>query len=116
MLIVTEWCVIREFENKDIDSFMEYRNDCDWMQYQGFKGLSKEEYEKALLETSSINDGMQFAITDKNIGCLLGDIYLRQNNSTFELGYTINPNMLDKVMQQKLLVALSIGANNKVQN
>lgn len=91
MLINSERCIIRDFENKDIDSFMDYRNDCSWMQYQGFKGLTKEEYKKALLGTSSIKNGKQFAIIDKTFGHLLGDIYLKQENLVFWLGYTINP-------------------------
>lgn len=91
MLVVTERCIIRKFEDKDIDHFMDYRNDCNWMKYQSFKGLTREEYKTALLETSSIEDGMQLAITDKNTGYLLGDLYLKQENSAFWLGYTINP-------------------------
>jgi len=61
------------------------------MQYQGFKGLTKEEYEKVLLEISSIKNGMQFAIINSTSNHLLGDIYLRQDSSVFWLGYTINP-------------------------
>ncbi len=42
-------CNIRPFLVEDIDAFMAYRNDMDWMKYQGFKGLTKQEYTKALL-------------------------------------------------------------------
>ena len=48
MEIYTERCLIRRFEAPDIDDFMVYRNDMDWMKYQGFKGLTKQEYERCV--------------------------------------------------------------------
>ena len=41
MRIETERCLIRRFEEMDIGDFMIYRNNEKWMQYQGFKGLTK---------------------------------------------------------------------------
>lgn len=38
MEIQTKRCIIRPFNESDINRFMDYRNDMDWMQYQGFKG------------------------------------------------------------------------------
>lgn len=36
MKIETKICVVRKFIEKDIEEFMLYRNNEDWMQYQGF--------------------------------------------------------------------------------
>lgn len=91
MNLVTERCTIREFTINEIDSFMEYRNNIDWMHYQGFKGLTKSVYEKELLESHSLIEGMQFAILNTSTKKLLGDIYLRQENNVYWLGYTIHP-------------------------
>lgn len=91
MRIETERCFIRRFEETDINDFMIYRNNEKWMQYQGFKGLTKEEYNKALLVEPDMQAGAQLAIISKDSERLIGDIYLKQENSAFWLGYTINP-------------------------
>ena len=91
MRIETERCLIRRFEDKDIDDFMAYRNNEKWMQYQGFKGLTKEEYKSALLVEPNIQAGAQLAIISKESKRLIGDIYLKQEDNSFWLGYTINP-------------------------
>ena len=39
--IYSKRCVIRPFNADDIEPFMAYRNDAEWMQYQGFKSLTK---------------------------------------------------------------------------
>jgi RimJ/RimL family protein N-acetyltransferase len=64
MRIKTKRCIIRPFEESDIDEFIAYRNNMSWMKYQGFKGLDKKEYTVALLGDTSINDGVQ-------LGCSL---------------------------------------------
>lgn len=91
MLIETDRCLIRYFEEKDIDEFMSYRNDEVWMQYQEFKGLTKQEYEKALLKDVTLYEGVQLAIVLKDSGCLIGDIYLKQETNSLWFGYTISP-------------------------
>ncbi len=91
MLIETDRCLIRNFEEKDIDEFMSYRNDEVWMRYQGFKGLTKQEYEKALLKDAALHEGVQLAIVLKDSGCLIGDIYLKQETNSLWFGYTISP-------------------------
>jgi len=91
ILFETRRTYIREFQAQDIDLFMEYRNNQEWMIYQGFKDKSKEEYESALLVDTDINKGNQFAIINKELGELIGDIYLKKEHNTFWIGYTINP-------------------------
>jgi len=91
MLIDTSRCQIRNFEEKDLDQFMMYRNDASWMRYQGFKGLTKQEYRKVLLREFSLHEGVQLAIVLKDKDCLIGDIYLKQEANTIWFGYTINP-------------------------
>ncbi len=91
MNIVSPGCIIRPFQPHEIDSFMEYRNNAEWMKYQGFKGLTKGAYEEALLGAHTLADGIQLAIVNKLTQVLIGDIYLRQQCDVFWLGYTISP-------------------------
>ncbi|HEI8940838.1 GNAT family N-acetyltransferase [Citrobacter freundii] len=70
---------------------MVYRNDAEWMKYQGFKGLTKEDYEAELLGVLTLTRGIQLAIVNKLTQVLIGDIYLRQQCDVFWLGYTISP-------------------------
>ena len=90
-MIETDRCILRCFEEKDLDSLMTYRNNEEWMKYQGFKNLTKEEYRKALLVPLNIESGIQLAIVDKNTCNLLGDLYLLKEEKTISIGYTINP-------------------------
>ncbi len=91
MEIQTERCIIRQFNQYDIDDFMVYRNNLEWMRYQGFKGLTKQEYKDALLGSLSLQEGVQLAIVCKKLDVLIGDVYLKQEGSTFWIGYTICP-------------------------
>lgn len=92
MKIETKRCNIRSFEQKDIKDFMLYRNDSEWMQYQGFKNLDQAAYEKALLKTGVFLEGVQLAIIKKDDQKLIGDLYMQLEEDHFWLGYTINPN------------------------
>lgn len=87
----TQRCLVRAFEEKDLARLMAYRNNLEWMQYQGFKGLSKEEYAASLLGPGNLERGQQFAIADKASDLLIGDVYLQQAGSEYWLGYTIHP-------------------------
>lgn len=87
----TTRCSIRPFKAEDIDTFMTYRNDADWMKYQGFKGLTKKEYTKILLNNCSLTEGIQLAIICKQTNSLIGDLYLKQEGNTCWIGYTITP-------------------------
>lgn len=48
---------------------MVYRNDAEWMKYQGFKGLTKEDYEAELLGVLTLVRGIQLAIVNKLTQC-----------------------------------------------
>lgn len=87
----TDRCILRCFEEKDLDEFMIYRNDDQWMKYQSFKNLTKEEYRKALLVPLNIERGIQLAIVNKGTDKLLGDMYLVKKEKTVAIGYSINP-------------------------
>ncbi|MPM14560.1 hypothetical protein SDC9_60924 [bioreactor metagenome] len=91
LIIETDRCIVREFEEKDLDSFTTYRNDEQWMKYQDFKNLTKEQYRKALIKPLNIEKGMQLAIADKVTDELLGDLYLSKKEETVTIGYSINP-------------------------
>lgn len=104
-MIETARCILRGFEEKDLDSFVTYRNNDEWMKYQGFKNLTKDEYRKALLVPLNIESGVQLAIADKNTDELLGDLYLIKKESTIEIGYTINPVHARKGLITEVLTA-----------
>ena len=87
----TERCRIRPFEERDIEAFMSYRNNLDWMQYQGFKGKKYLEYKAALLQKPKFKEGVQLAVVDKQTGELIGDLYLKLERNTGWIGYTIAP-------------------------
>lgn len=90
-MLETNRCKLRTFEEKDLDSFTVYRNNEEWMKYQDFKNLTKDQYRKALLKPLDIEKGMQLAIVHKITGELLGDLYLSKQEKTISLGYTIDP-------------------------
>lgn len=50
MQIISSRCIIRTFHSHEIDSFMVYRNDAEWMKYQGFKGLTKRTMKQSCWE------------------------------------------------------------------
>ena len=91
MKFETTRCLIRKFEENDIDDFMIYRNDSSWMKYQDFKGRSKQEYSKSLLGSSTLETGVQLAIICKANGRLIGDLYIKKEDDAFWIGYTITP-------------------------
>ena len=87
----TPRCRIRPFEEGDIEAFMSYRNNLDWMQYQGFKGKKYLDYKAALLMQPNFNNGVQLAVELKQTGELIGDLYLKLEKNTAWIGYTIAP-------------------------
>lgn len=87
----TARCVVRPFTANQIDAFMDYRNNEEWMRFQGFKGLTKEEYEKALIGENDISAGVQLAVVSKESGALLGDLYLKREDDACWIGYTAAP-------------------------
>lgn len=90
-MLEADRCIVRAFEEKDLESFMTYRNNEEWMQYQSFKNLTKDEYRKALLVPLNMEKGMQLAIVNKTTDNLLGDLYLLKEEKTITIGYSINP-------------------------
>ncbi|WP_114167064.1 GNAT family N-acetyltransferase [Exiguobacterium sp. TNDT2] len=91
MIFTTTRCLIRPFEQHDIEPFMAYRNDLEWMQHQSFKGLTYEAYERSLLGDQAIAQGMQLAISEQETHELIGDLYVQQEETTYWIGYTISP-------------------------
>ncbi len=87
----TSRCNIRRFKEDDIRSFMLYRNDLQWMIYQGFKDKTYNEYKEILLSVRNIDDGTQLAIACRDTDALIGDIYLQLEGDICYIGYTITP-------------------------
>ena len=87
----TKRCRIRPFDENEIEAFMSYRNNLDWMQFQGFKGKKYLEYKAALLKQPNFLEGVQLAVLRQQTGELIGDIYLRLEKNTCWIGYTIAP-------------------------
>jgi RimJ/RimL family protein N-acetyltransferase len=90
-MFVTDRCKLRPFEEKDLDAFMAYRNNDEWMKYQDFKNLSKDEYREKLLVPLNVERGIQLAIADNASDSLLGDLYLVKDDKSVSIGYSINP-------------------------
>jgi len=91
MFFQTPRLLVRRFEEDDLDAFIAYRNDGRWMRYQGFKGLDKAAYRKALLGPRAVEDGLQLAIVRREDGALLGDLYCKREGDVLWLGYTVAP-------------------------
>ena len=106
MLIETDRCRIRHFEEKDLDSFIEYRNNKEWMQYQGFKNRTREEYAAFLLGKRDIIIGIQLALAEKESDTLIGDIYLKYDGEAYCLGYSLHPKYSGKGYMTEALTAL----------
>lgn len=90
-MLHTPRCLIRPFRPKDLTPFMAYRNDLQWMRYQGFCGLSRGEYAAFLLENRTLEEGIQLAVVCRKSHRLLGDLYLRREGETLWVGCTIRP-------------------------
>lgn len=91
MEIHTRRCHIRPFSQADLDAFVAYRNNPEWMRWQSFKGLKREAYAQVLLGRSDPKQGIQLAIAHAATNALLGDIFLLQNDDVFWIGYTVAP-------------------------
>lgn len=87
----SERCLVRPFMEGDLDDFLFYRNNLEWMKFQGFKGLSREAYAEIVLKEPSVNNGAQFAVVSKSDQRLVGDVYIKKEEDTFWIGYTISP-------------------------
>lgn len=106
MSISSERCTIRDFRPEDIDRFMEYRNNMEWMRYQGYKGKSREVYETDLLQDAPIETGKQLALINTATSQLIGDVYLRKEDDVFWLGYTVHPAHARKGYAAEAVVAM----------
>jgi RimJ/RimL family protein N-acetyltransferase len=96
MLFNTKRTYVRPFIEDDLDAFMIYRNDMEWMKYQGFKGLTKEAYKQALIKDLDFEKGSQLAIISKETNLLIGDFYLLIEEKSAWVGYTISPQYAKK--------------------
>ncbi len=109
-------CIVRTFREDDIDTFMDYRNNDEWMKYQGFKGLSKQVYREALLCPCDITHGVQLAIINKQTDALIGDIYLKQQGNACWMGYTIHPKHVRRgYMYEVVSAAMKMMANQGIE-
>lgn len=102
----TERCRIRPFEESDIAAFMSYRNNFDWMQFQGFKGKSYLEYKAALLQRPKFHEGVQLAVVNRQTGMLIGDLYLKLEKSICWIGYTIAPQFARQGLASEIVAEL----------
>ncbi|HSJ37327.1 MAG TPA: GNAT family N-acetyltransferase [Planococcus sp. (in: firmicutes)] len=91
VIFESERCYVRRFAESDLDDFVVYRNNAEWMKFQYFKGLSREEYEEILLKEASVESGAQFAIIRKSDQSLVGDVFIKKEDDTFWIGYTVSP-------------------------
>ena len=104
----TERCQIRPFEEKDIEAFMSYRNNLDWMQFQGFKGKKYLEYKAALLKQPNFQEGVQLAVVNRKTGELIGDLYLKLEKKIGWIGYTIAPQFARQGLATEVVTQLLV--------
>ncbi len=99
-------CTLRPFREEDLDDFMAYRNNLEWMQYQNFKGLGRAAYQKALLGKATLAEGRQYAMVHSAEGRLIGDVYLRRSGGVYWVGYTVRPEYARRGYTGEVLAAL----------
>jgi ribosomal-protein-alanine N-acetyltransferase len=91
---------------KDLQSFMSYRNNEQWMKNQSYKDLPEDEYRKTLLADVGFETGINLAIIKENSEKLIGDLYLKKENGIFWIGCTIHPNFARMGYAQQALTGL----------
>lgn len=112
-LFSSERTVIQTFKEKDIDSFIKYHNNEEWMKFQGFKNLTKKEYEEELFKDIDLELGNQFAINQIGTELLVGDIFLKVEKNSLLIGYTIAPEFSKKGYATEVITELIKWANQK---
>ena len=88
--IKTKRLIIRNFEDKDLDTLYAYRNDPDCARYQIWTLRSKPELAGFIAEAKKREIGdswVQLAI--EHNGQHIGDLYIAHRRTAFTLGYTI---------------------------
>lgn len=106
ILIETNRCRLRPFTEKDLTDFIDYRNNPEWMVYQGMTGRTLEEYRAILIGEADLTTGLQIAISQKSDNRVIGDIYLQQEEQTCWIGYTIAPKVARQGYAAEVLVAV----------
>jgi len=92
IVIHTTRCTIRPLDDADIDAVMAYRNDTEWMRYQGLKGLDCQGYIDRLIGNGfDLETGGQLAIIEDATHTLIGDLYVNIAPPQCRIGFTISP-------------------------
>ncbi len=104
-ILKTERLILREFEEKDLDNFMVYRNNSDWMKFQNFKNLNKSTFRSKLLIPLNFEKGSQLVISKKEDDSLIGDIYVMREGKNIYLGYAINPEYSKRGFTSEIVIA-----------
>ena len=91
MIITTERCTIRLFKESDLDDFMHYRNNPEWMKYQVYKCLDKDTYRKQLLQSFTLEGFNRLAIALSENDQVIGDLLVKKTDDKLWIGYTITP-------------------------
>ena len=112
-LFKTERTIIQSFNSEYINDFMTYHNNDEWMQFQGFKNLTRAEYETELLKDFSLEEGSQLAIIKKDINLLGGDIFLKEVTNSLFVGYTISPKFSKQGYATEVLLGIIDWAKQK---
>lgn len=89
---------LRTFDDRDLELFLEYRNDPEIARLQGWElPYTEEEAHEFFADLATIPPGTpgewhQFAVVDKGTGATVGDVGLHvraSDPSTADVGYTI---------------------------
>ena len=104
-ILKTKRLILREFEEKDLDGFMIYRNNSDWMKFQNFKNLDKNAFRSKLLKPLNFDKGSQLVFSRKEDNSIIGDIFVMREGENVYLGYTINPEYSRRGFVSEIVIA-----------
>ena len=91
MILYTKRCTIRSFEEKDLNDFMHYRNNAEWMKYQVYKCLDIDTYKKQLLQPFNLDGFNRLAITLTQTDQVIGDLLIKKTDNKHWIGYSVAP-------------------------
>ena len=94
--IATERLILRRFEDRDIEAFVDYRCDPQIARYQSWSEFDAAEARVFILDQRTVsfaapNQWFQIAVADISTNRLLGDmgVCVRSNGNVAEIGFTL---------------------------
>ncbi|MBD2189523.1 GNAT family N-acetyltransferase [Pseudanabaena mucicola] len=110
----TQRLILRRLIDQDLERFLDYRQDPQVAQFQGWSGFSHSEAQSFIREMHTeeigkLGEWFQIAIAHKQSNLLLGDIGMliyAEDPSIVEIGFTLNRNEQGKGYAKEAVQAL----------